>query len=90
MLLTFWAESSTPSSASSAEALAPVSIQSPSAFRYHPMKSTKQKHTDIDCANFDHSTVSLVGNAIDLLQLEGVGQELVLGLGKSVLYETGY
>jgi hypothetical protein len=36
-------------------------------------------HTDFDGAEGDHGTVDLVDNAIDLLQIVGVGDDLVAG-----------
>ena len=41
--------------------------------------------TDVDGINLNHGAVSLIGNAIDLLDREGVGEELILGGRDKVL-----
>ena len=41
--------------------------------------------TDVNGSDVDHGAVGLVGDAIDLLEGEGVGEELVLGGGDDVL-----
>lgn len=39
-------------------------------------------HTDFDSANSDHGAVGLVRDAIDLLQVEGVGDELIASVAE--------
>lgn len=39
-------------------------------------------HTDFDGANSDHGAVGLVRDAIDLLQVEGVGDELIASVAE--------
>lgn len=41
--------------------------------------------TNIDSANLDHGTVGLIGNTVDLLDGEGVGEELILRVRADVL-----
>jgi hypothetical protein len=43
------------------------------------------KRTDIDGANLDHSTISFVNDAIHLLEVVRVGEQLILALGDGVL-----
>lgn len=41
--------------------------------------SQKCRHTDVDSALSDHGAVGLVNDAIDLLEVVGVGDDLVTG-----------
>jgi len=90
MLLTLISVSSTPSSASSAEALAPVSGKRVSyelPLAPHTSLSAIRKtivagggsRTDLDGALDDHGAVGLIDDAIDLLQVIGVRDDLVSG-----------
>ena len=41
-------------------------------------------HTDFDGTNSDHGAVGLVRDAIDLLQIKGVGNELIASVAESL------
>lgn len=84
-LLTWIAPSSRPSSASSADALAPVSTPGISHEPYSISIRNQGVRTDFDGAEGDHGTVNLVDGAIDLFQIVGVGDDLVTG--EDILYE---
>lgn len=47
--------------------------------RYVEFASRKCRHTDVDGALSDHGAVGLVNDAIDLLEVVGVGDDLVTG-----------
>lgn len=83
MLLTLTVVSSTPSSASSAEALAPISEQNDVRLRPHVHVSSLScfwaQLTDFDGALSDHGAVGLVDDAIDLLEVVRVRDDLVVG-----------
>jgi hypothetical protein len=76
-LLTWTAPSSTPSSASSAEALAPVSVAQLDLRQ--AVGRWRGLLTDFDSAESDHGAVDFVHGSIDLLQIIGVGDDLVTG-----------
>lgn len=90
-LLTLTSASSTPSSASSAEALAPVSgkreggLALRSADCGPPLVLDLRRgggagaRTDLDGALDDHGAVDLVDDAINLLQIVRVRDDLVVG-----------
>lgn len=103
MLLTLTSASSTPSSASSAEALAPVSERCsvsilPLLFLLAGTGSRRGVsaqgaygrvlRTDVDSALSDHGAVSLVDSASDLLEVVGVRDDLVSG--EDVLFIAGF
>jgi hypothetical protein len=79
--LTWTAPSSTPSSASSADALAPVSVFLHQRGLIYLDGGIR---TDFDGAQGNHGTVDLVNGAIDLLQIVGVRDNLITS--EDILY----
>jgi hypothetical protein len=78
-LLTWTAPSSTPSSASSADALAPVSSKWVSFQTLSPRISGTPLLTNIDSTKGNHGTIDFVDDTIDLLHVVTVGHEFVAG-----------
>jgi hypothetical protein len=77
--MTVCAWSSVPSSASSADGLAPISTRiSQTAPGNHTCKSVRGR-TDVVVADGDLLAVGLVGYAINLLEIVRVGDDLVAG-----------
>jgi hypothetical protein len=75
-LLTWTALSSTPSSASSADALAPVSSIIVS---FQPIRHGAPSLTNIDSTEGNHCAIDFIDHAIDLLHVVAVGHELIAG-----------
>lgn len=71
--------SAEPSSASSAEALAPVSVRSVVSYRAVWKGLRGHMRTEALASNRDHLAVGLVGDAVDLLEVVRVGDDLVIG-----------
>ena len=85
-LLTFTSASSRSSSASSADALAPVSAGGvswrrvpASGWRWAWRSGVGGVRTDADGAEGDHGAVDLIGDAVDLLDVIRVRDDLVIG-----------
>jgi len=70
------APSSTPSSASSAEAFAPVSRLLSASFLIRD-RGMWELRTDLDGSKGDHGTVDFVDGSIDFLKVVRVGDDLV-------------
>lgn len=90
MLLTLVAVSSRSSSASSAEALAPISVKHVLVCAHCPgvvVGCGLRDYTNLDGALGDHGAVGLEDDAIDLLQVVRVRDDLVVG--EDVLWIIG-
>jgi hypothetical protein len=89
--MTCSAESSAPSSCSSAEAFAPVSVTRSVYIALGWLRGAGQR-TERLSTNGDLLAVGLVGNAVDLLEVVRVGDDLVVGddVLRGVLAKRGW